>query len=266
MLIDCLVAVIAVVTVNLPSDVVARTTFQGPLLCALFSLRLQSGGLNVFMQTFLAEARAVLRAHVLALGGNALVAYQLNELFLLDNPHKHQVNELFLLDNPHKYQVNELFLLDNPHKHQVNELFLLDNPHKYQVNELFLLDNPHKHQVNELFLLDNPHKDQVNELFLLDNPHKHQVNELFLLDNPHKHQVSAPRAQAPGEQSGKPGTRLESLGRGCIRRVLLVPCVRGSVPVATKPDTPESGIREETETEFPSRSVNSSGAHTNIRD
>ena len=43
------------------------------------------------MQAFLAEAQAVLRAHVLAIGGNALVSYQLNEIVLLDNPHKHQV-------------------------------------------------------------------------------------------------------------------------------------------------------------------------------
>ncbi|XP_078345819.1 C2 domain-containing protein 5-like isoform X2 [Oculina patagonica] len=50
----------------------------------------ENGGLNVFMQTFLAEAQAVLRAHVLAIGGNALVSYQLNEIVLLDNPHKHQ--------------------------------------------------------------------------------------------------------------------------------------------------------------------------------
>ena len=48
------------------------------------------------MQVFLAEAQAVLRAHVLSLGGNALVSYQLNELILLDNPHKHQVNTLCL--------------------------------------------------------------------------------------------------------------------------------------------------------------------------
>jgi len=42
------------------------------------------------MQAFLAEAQAILRAHVLAIGGNALVSYQLNEIVLLDNPHKHQ--------------------------------------------------------------------------------------------------------------------------------------------------------------------------------
>lgn len=44
------------------------------------------------MQAFVAEAQAVLRAHVLAIGGNALVSYQLNEIVLLDNPHKHQVS------------------------------------------------------------------------------------------------------------------------------------------------------------------------------
>jgi hypothetical protein len=28
------------------------------------------------------------RAHVLSLGGNALVSFKLNECFLIDNPHK----------------------------------------------------------------------------------------------------------------------------------------------------------------------------------
>ncbi|KAJ7387855.1 hypothetical protein OS493_001202 [Desmophyllum pertusum] len=50
----------------------------------------ENGGLNVFMQAFVAEAQAMLRAHVLAIGGNALVSYQLNEIVLFDNPHKHQ--------------------------------------------------------------------------------------------------------------------------------------------------------------------------------
>lgn len=50
----------------------------------------ENGGLNVFMQAFVAEAQAMLRAHVLAIGGNALVSYKLNEIVLFDNPHKHQ--------------------------------------------------------------------------------------------------------------------------------------------------------------------------------
>ncbi|PFX32665.1 C2 domain-containing protein 5 [Stylophora pistillata] len=53
-------------------------------------VKIKNGGLNVFMQAFVAEAQAMLRAHVLAIGGNALVSYQLNEIVLLDNPHKHQ--------------------------------------------------------------------------------------------------------------------------------------------------------------------------------
>ena len=45
------------------------------------------------MQAFVAEAQAMLRAHVLAIGGNAMVSYQLNEIVLFDNPHKHQVSK-----------------------------------------------------------------------------------------------------------------------------------------------------------------------------
>lgn len=60
-------------------------------VACLFS---QNGGLNVFMQAFLGEAQAIVRAHVLAIGGNALVSYQLNEIVLLDNPHKHQVSHI----------------------------------------------------------------------------------------------------------------------------------------------------------------------------
>ncbi|KAK2569229.1 C2 domain-containing protein 5 [Acropora cervicornis] len=50
----------------------------------------ENGGLNMFMQAFVAEAQAMLRAHVSAIGGNALVSYKLNEIVLFDNPHKHQ--------------------------------------------------------------------------------------------------------------------------------------------------------------------------------
>lgn len=34
---------------------------------------------------------AVVRAHVTALGGNALVSFYMTELALVDNPHKNQV-------------------------------------------------------------------------------------------------------------------------------------------------------------------------------
>lgn len=46
----------------------------------------------MFMQAFVAEAQAMLRAHVSAIGGNALVSYKLNEIVLFDNPHKRQVS------------------------------------------------------------------------------------------------------------------------------------------------------------------------------
>ena len=51
----------------------------------------QEGGLNGFMHSFLAEVMAICRAHVAALGGNALVAYQLTECIIEDNLHKNQV-------------------------------------------------------------------------------------------------------------------------------------------------------------------------------
>lgn len=35
---------------------------------------------------------AVVRAHVTALGGNAMVSFYMSELILEDNPHKNQVN------------------------------------------------------------------------------------------------------------------------------------------------------------------------------
>jgi len=48
------------------------------------------GGLNGFMHCFINEMMALTRAHVLSLGGNALVCFKINESILLDNPHKNQ--------------------------------------------------------------------------------------------------------------------------------------------------------------------------------
>jgi hypothetical protein len=48
------------------------------------------GGLSGFMHCFISEVLALSRAHVLSLGGNALVSFKMNECVLLDNPHRNQ--------------------------------------------------------------------------------------------------------------------------------------------------------------------------------
>jgi hypothetical protein len=50
----------------------------------------ENGGLNGFMHTFISEVLSMTRAHVLSLGGNALVSFKITECVLLDNPHKNQ--------------------------------------------------------------------------------------------------------------------------------------------------------------------------------
>jgi len=54
-------------------------------------LPLQSGGLSGFVHSFMAEVLAIVRAHVTALGGNAMVAYFISENVLFHNAHKNQV-------------------------------------------------------------------------------------------------------------------------------------------------------------------------------
>ncbi|XP_060570000.1 LOW QUALITY PROTEIN: C2 domain-containing protein 5-like [Ruditapes philippinarum] len=48
------------------------------------------GGVCGFMQKFIMEVLAIVRAHVSSLGGNALVAYNLTQCVLLTNEHKNQ--------------------------------------------------------------------------------------------------------------------------------------------------------------------------------
>lgn len=45
-----------------------------------------------FVQSFIAEVLANVRAYVGSLGGNGLVAYRMCQCVLLSNPHKNQVN------------------------------------------------------------------------------------------------------------------------------------------------------------------------------
>ncbi|KAH3877466.1 hypothetical protein DPMN_001333 [Dreissena polymorpha] len=48
------------------------------------------GGVCGFMQKFITEVLAIVRAHVSSLGGNALVAYNMTQCVLLSNEHKNQ--------------------------------------------------------------------------------------------------------------------------------------------------------------------------------
>ncbi|BFZ04098.1 hypothetical protein BsWGS_07137 [Bradybaena similaris] len=50
----------------------------------------ECGGVGGFMQSFILEVKAIARAHVAALGGNALVAYNMSQCMLENNPHKNQ--------------------------------------------------------------------------------------------------------------------------------------------------------------------------------
>lgn len=50
----------------------------------------ENGGLTGFMHCFISEVLALCRAHVMSLGGNALVSFRLNQCILLNNPHRNQ--------------------------------------------------------------------------------------------------------------------------------------------------------------------------------
>ncbi|XP_056271791.1 C2 domain-containing protein 5 isoform X4 [Pseudoliparis swirei] len=53
------------------------------------SLR-EEGGVSGFLHTFIAEVFSMVRAHVAALGGNAMVSYSMKECMLMENPNKNQ--------------------------------------------------------------------------------------------------------------------------------------------------------------------------------
>lgn len=52
---------------------------------------LQEGGVSGFLHSFIAEVFAMVRAHVAALGGNAVVSYSMKDCVLMENPNKNQV-------------------------------------------------------------------------------------------------------------------------------------------------------------------------------
>ncbi|XP_039510395.1 C2 domain-containing protein 5 isoform X4 [Pimephales promelas] len=53
------------------------------------SLR-EEGGVSGFLHTFIAEVFAMVRAHVAALGGNAVISYSMKECVFMENPNKNQ--------------------------------------------------------------------------------------------------------------------------------------------------------------------------------
>uniref|UniRef100_A0A4W3JBV4 C2 calcium dependent domain containing 5 n=1 Tax=Callorhinchus milii TaxID=7868 RepID=A0A4W3JBV4_CALMI len=53
------------------------------------SLR-EEGGVSVFLHSFIAEVFAMVRAHVAALGGNAVVSYIMKQCVFMENPNKNQ--------------------------------------------------------------------------------------------------------------------------------------------------------------------------------
>lgn len=61
-------------------------------VCLMKTSHFQGGGMSGFVHSFVAEVLAIIRAHVTALGGNALVAFFLNECVILNNPHKNHVS------------------------------------------------------------------------------------------------------------------------------------------------------------------------------
>ncbi|CAE1268186.1 C2 domain-containing protein 5 [Acanthosepion pharaonis] len=71
----------------------------------------EMGGPCGFMQSFVSEVKAIVRAHVGALGGNAMVAYKMNECILLNNPHKNQCQCLINVSGD---AVNVLYSFDLP--------------------------------------------------------------------------------------------------------------------------------------------------------
>ena len=55
------------------------------------SLR-EVGGISSFVQSFICEIYSIVRSHVNALGGNAVVSYFMSEFVVMHSVHKNQVN------------------------------------------------------------------------------------------------------------------------------------------------------------------------------
>ncbi|EGC37159.1 hypothetical protein DICPUDRAFT_30730 [Dictyostelium purpureum] len=79
------------------------------LIKETFSVKDQ-GGLGVFSHVFLREANAIVRSHVLAMGGNALIGYHIDEFnLILENGPKGQAYSLISISGDAYNSKNQLF-------------------------------------------------------------------------------------------------------------------------------------------------------------
>ena len=60
-------------------------------VCVCVCVCVQVSRANSFMHVFMLEALSIARAHVAALGGNALLSYRLSEVVFIEHPQKSQV-------------------------------------------------------------------------------------------------------------------------------------------------------------------------------
>ncbi|KAF3425191.1 hypothetical protein E2986_07286 [Frieseomelitta varia] len=71
-----------------------RSRTRSPLRSKVYTTRRHkhNGGLSGFTHSFVMEVLAIVRAHITALGGNAMVAFFMTKCVLLHSPHKNQVS------------------------------------------------------------------------------------------------------------------------------------------------------------------------------
>lgn len=50
--------------------------------------------MSSFVHTFVSESHCLARAHVLSIGGHALFNYKMQQLIVMEHPHKNQVTLL----------------------------------------------------------------------------------------------------------------------------------------------------------------------------
>lgn len=74
----------------------------------------QVGGISSFVQSFVCEIYSIVRSHVGALGGNALVSFFISDLCVLPSVHKNQVCSFL--------QLNCSSSVFNEKKHQESEI------------------------------------------------------------------------------------------------------------------------------------------------